>query len=137
MMLGAVIASRLEPRRPMVVGMIATAVLALPLLALAVAPIVVVLAPVAVLAGVAVTQFGIVWETALQRHIPPDRLARVVSFDALGSYAAIPLGQIVVGPTADRFGTRPVLLAASVIIAVASFAALASRDVRQLENLSA
>ena len=39
-------------------------------------------------------------------------LSRAYSYDALGSFVAIPLGQLAAGPLATQFGFRPVLLAA-------------------------
>ena len=44
------------------------------------------------------------WTVALARHIPPDKLARVSSYDALGSVMAMPVGALVAGPlaAADR-----------------------------------
>ena len=47
-------------------------------------------------------QFGIAWETTMQEHIPPDKLARVYSYDMVGSFVAIPIGQVAVGPIARR-----------------------------------
>lgn len=40
----------------------------------------------------------------LQQHVPSDRLARVYSFDAVGSYAMIPIGQLAAGPLAVLAG---------------------------------
>jgi MFS family permease len=135
-LVGALLAGHIVPRRPLVLGMLATTVLAAPLLALALAPRVLVLVPAAFVAGVAITQFGIAWESSLQRHIPPDRLARVASFDALGSFSAIPLGEALVGPAAEHFGLTPVLLVAAMLVVAGSFAALLSRDVRTLGRTS-
>jgi MFS family permease len=51
-----------------------------------------------------------------------------------GSLAAIPLGQVLVGPTADRIGTTPTLIGAAMIVLIATALALASRPVRQLST---
>jgi len=59
-------------------------------------------------------------------------LARVYSYDAVGSFIAIPVGEILVGPLAHAFGTTPVLLGCAAVIVVASFAALSTRSVRRL-----
>ncbi|MGH2604030.1 MAG: MFS transporter, partial [Dehalococcoidia bacterium] len=58
--------------------------------ALAKVPFLLVLLPLAMLAGVATVQFSIAWETTMQRYIPADKLARVYSYDMLGSIMVIP-----------------------------------------------
>jgi hypothetical protein len=76
----------------------------------------------------------VAWATSLQENVPGDRLARVSSYDALGSYIAIPLCEAGVGPLAQSLGARPTLLGCSVAIAVATVAALLTRQVRQLKR---
>ena len=102
------------------------------MVALAVAPNPYVLLPPAFASGMAVEQFGIAWETSMQRHIPGDVLARVYSYDMLGSFVAIPLGQLAAGPAALAFGAEATILAAAGIVLVATLAMVASRDVRRL-----
>ena len=64
-------------------------------------PHVALLLAAAFLTGVAVEQFGIAWETSMQEHVPADKLARVYSYDMLGSFVAIPIGQVAAGPIAE------------------------------------
>jgi len=66
--------------------------------------------------------------------VPPERLARVYSYDALGSYLAIPLGEVAVGPIAERVGIGPTLVGCAALIAAATLTALVSNDVRQLRR---
>lgn len=70
----------------------------------------------------------------MQEHVPADRLARVYSYDALGSFIAIPLGEMSAGPVANLIGTGPALLGAAGIILLSVGATLLSRDVRNLEH---
>lgn len=134
MLLGGVVAFRLRPRRPMRIGMLCTVPYALLPLALASTPVVPVLIIAAVLGGACVEVFGVAWETTLQRNVPSDRLARVYAYDVLGSFVAIPLGQVAVGPLADLVGLRPVLLGVAAIIVLAALAALTSRSVRDVRG---
>jgi len=137
--LGGLLALRWRPRRALGIGVGLVAVTALPVAALAFAPLapVLVVVPVLVVAfllgGVAIEQFGVAWDQSLQQNIPPAVLARVYSYDAVGSFIAIPAGEILVGPLAHTFGTTPVLLGCAAVIAVASLAALSIRSVRGLE----
>jgi hypothetical protein len=61
-------------------------------------------------------------------------LARVYSYDALGSFIAIPLGEVSAGPVARLIGTGPALLGAAGIVLVAVAGTLLSRQVRTLEH---
>jgi MFS family permease len=132
MVAGAVIAMRLRVRRLLLLGVICMLAEVPLLVALAEAPRFPVLASSALLSGLAVEQFNIAWETSLQRHIPAGRLARVYSYDALGSVLAIPLGQVAAGPAALAIGTGRALLAAAGVLLLSVVGMLASRDVRQL-----
>jgi hypothetical protein len=78
--------------------------------------------------------FSIAWETTVQEHVPADRLARVYSYDALGSLLAVPIGQVAAGPAALALGAEAALLGAAGLMALAVVGMLASRDVRGLEH---
>ncbi len=134
MVAGAFVALRLRARRLLLVGMVCMAGEALVLVPLAVAPYAWLLIAGAFVAGVGVEQFGIAWETSVQEHVPPKYLARVYSYDALGSFIAIPAGEMAAGPLAGLVGTRTALLGAAGIIVVSVGATLLSRDVRTLEH---
>ena len=83
-------------------------------------------------AGLAMEQFGIAWDVSLQEHVPPERLARVYAYDMLGSFVAIPIGQIAVGPLAEAYGAPATLTGAAVLVVVATAGALCSRSVRHV-----
>jgi MFS family permease len=129
---GAYVAGRWHPRRPLFIGVVATFSEALPLLTLAVAPRFVALLVAMFVNGMLMEQFGVAWDTTMQQHIPADKLARVYSYDAIGSVLAIPIGEMTVGPIAAGAGTEATLLGAAALIVVATGAALLSRDVRTL-----
>ena len=71
------------------------------------------------------------WTVALARNIPPEKLARVSSYDALGSVMAMPVGAVVAGPIAAAVGVSATQYGAAALILVASALALIPRDVRQ------
>ncbi|WP_432847265.1 MFS transporter [Amycolatopsis sp. CA-161197] len=131
-MLGGLIAARWQPRRAMFVGVLLVTAEALPVLSLGLWPALIPLLVAMVLAGLAMEQFSVVWDVALQENIPSDRLARVYSYDMLGSLAAMPIGQIAAGPLVEHLGREPVLLGCGVLIVVATLLALSSRQVRGL-----
>ena len=74
--------------------------------------------------------------TSLQQHVPVERLARVTSYEALGSFVLIPTGYAVAGPAADAFGVSTTLWAAAAVAAGAVVVALLSADVRNLRRLA-
>jgi MFS family permease len=134
MMLGAYVAMRLRVRRFLLVGIATATGGALWILALALAPVAGVLLPAAFLTGVLIEQLGVAWEVSIQEHIPADRLARVYSYDLLGSLMAVPVGQIAAGPLAEAIGAEAALLVAAAIVFLSVVGMLASRSVRTLEH---
>lgn len=131
---GGLLAARWQPRRALLFGVALTAVEAVPIVALADAPLVPVLLATMFLAGFAIEQFSVAWDVSVQENVPADRLARVYSYDIVGSVLAIPIGQLTVGPLATQIGTRATVLGAAGLIVLATAAALLSRDVRTLRR---
>jgi len=125
---------RLRVRRLLRFGMACAAGEALLMLALGIGPVLPVLLVTAFIGGLTIEQFGVAWETSMQQHVPADRLARVYSYDMLGSYLAIPAGEVAAGPVAQAVGLEPTLVGAAAVVALATAAALTSRSVRDLPN---
>ena len=82
--------------------------------------------------GVCVDVFEVLWDTSLQRHVPPGLLSRITSYDLLGSFALGPLGPALAGPAAAAAGLAATLTGAGVLLAAASVVPLLSREVRDL-----
>jgi MFS family permease len=134
MVLGAVVAMRIRARRMLFVGVLCTAFQVLPLLTLGVAPRLWLLLGAVFLAGFTIEQFIVAWETSMQEHVPADTLARVYSYDMVGSFVAIPVGQVAAGPIAEAVGVEPTLIGAAGLVGLAVLGMLASRDVRNLQH---
>ncbi|WP_063770205.1 MFS transporter [Streptacidiphilus melanogenes] len=132
MVVGGVIGLRFRPRRLLLVGTSCMAAAALLPTALALGLPLPVLAGCNLLAGVCIEQFGIAWETSLQQEIPEDRLARVYSYDALGSFAVIPLAQATVGPLSAALGVHATLLVAGAVIFLCAVGMVSVPEVRAL-----
>jgi MFS family permease len=135
MVAGAFLAMRLRVRRLLLFGVICMVAFAGLPLALALHPVPWLLMVASFVCGVCMEQFGVAWETSLQQHVPADRLARVYSYDMLGSMAAVPLAQLVVGPVSDAAGITATLLGCAVIQLLATLFLVGSRSVRSLENV--
>ena len=134
LILGGLLLLRLRPQRLLLTATIGV-LLTMPfLLGLAGPMPVVVLIGLAALAGIGTETFGILWDTTMQQEIPQEKLSRVYSYDALGSWVLIPLGLAVAGPVAQLIGTRETILAATAISLTATLAILSVRDVRTIER---
>ena len=85
----------------------------------------------ALLRSASVTEmFEVLWQMEQQRRVPAELLARVTSYDMLGSYVAIPVGQALAAPVASLIGLRPALVGAGVIGVLALASCLLVKDVR-------
>jgi predicted MFS family arabinose efflux permease len=68
------------------------------------------LAPAAALAGFGFAFGGIVYDTAVQRAVAPEKIARVGAYGWLGAMIFLPAGYALAGPIADVVGLRAYLL---------------------------
>lgn len=134
LIVGSFIALRWRPRRDLFVGVLLVSLCAVPIVLLSVAPSTTVLMGAFFVAGVGFGQFGVVWANSLQTHIPPEKLARVYAYDALGSFIAIPVGELAAGPLAMRYGTSGVLLVSAAAVVIATLAASLIPSIRKLDN---
>ena len=74
------------------------------------------------------------WTVALATRIPSDKLARVSSYDALGSMGAAPIGALIAGPVAAAVGVSATQFAAVGLIIVVSALCLIPRDIRTIRS---
>jgi len=130
---GGLLASRLRyVRRPLLIATFGSLFMG-PFLALIAIPAVLpVLCLGSFAAGIGTEVFGVEWSVTLQRQVPADRLARVVSYDMLGSIVCLPLGQAVIGIVQSAIGLRTSVLICVGLAVVPSLAVLGVRDVRTL-----
>jgi MFS family permease len=132
--IGGVVALRIRPRRPLVTANLILVGSAVPPALLALRPPLVLVVAGACVGGIGGTVFNAVWETALQRHIPPERLSRVTAYDWFVSTAANPLGQALSGPAAGAIGIDATLAVAAGWLAAAPFLTLAIPSIRSLAD---
>ncbi|MGC4943227.1 MFS transporter [Kribbella sp. DT2] len=128
---------RLTLRRPLRWGMAAMALQGLPMMVLGFEPVLVAAMVATFVGGLGSQIFNLGWDLAMQEHVPDEMLSRAYSYDMLGSFAAIPLGQLAIGPLGLAFGLQPVMLVAGAAFVVISLAPLLSRSVRDLSRATA
>jgi MFS family permease len=134
LMIGSFIALRWRPQRDLFIGVILIVFSAVPIALLGTVSSTLLLMGAFFIAGVGFGQFGVAWANSLQTHIPPDKLARVYAYDAVGSFVAIPIGELAAGPLAIHFGNTHVLLACSAAVIIATVITSFIPSIRQLDN---
>jgi MFS family permease len=82
--------------------------------------------------GFAVGIFVTTWETALQHHIPAEKLARVGAWDWLGTIGGMPLGYALTGPIVDAVGASPTLVGVAIAAFLLSLVFVFTPDLREL-----
>jgi MFS family permease len=130
---GGLVGLRFRPKRMLLVATLAMLTpatlvalgfpLALPLIVAA-----------AALSGAGIEIFVLLWNTTMQQEIPADKLSRVYSYDALGSFALVPVGLAAAGPIAELVGVRATLWGAAAIAVSVTLVVLLVQDVRTLER---
>jgi MFS family permease len=134
LVLMTVVLLRVRMRRPLLYGMLGCSLMAVPMIVLGIEPHLVVLIATTLVAGAGIEVFSIAWTLAMQENIEDDMLSRAYSYDALGSFVAMPVGQLLYGPLGEAFGYREVLLWSGVAYAAIALLTLSSRSVRTMER---
>lgn len=136
-LLGGLVALRLQPRRPLLVGWPCVALMAVYAASYAWPGRLVAVVVAAAVGFGGLMYFSVCWDTALQDGVPHGVLARVASWDILTSFIAIPAGNAAAGPLAHQVGTTPVIVVAAAVMALASLAPMLVRGSRELRRAGA
>lgn len=131
-LLGALAGLRWRPRMPMVTTGLFLMVSAVQNLVLAFHPATLLLTPAAAGSGFAFALGSIVWDTTLQRAIPPEKLARVASYGWMGAMVFLPAGYALAGPISMAIGLKAYLLIAAGWIVVSTLFVIRLRAVREV-----
>lgn len=89
------------------------------------------LAPAALFAGFGFSCGSVVWDTALQRSVPPEKLARVAAYGWMSAMVFLPAGYALAGPIASVVGMRGYLLFGAGWLIVSTFFILQLSSVRE------
>ena len=132
LLLGAFVGSKVTFSRPMFYGMLITLALPLWLVSLAYALPLPVVAFTAFLWGLAIELFQVMWFTTLQTNVPRESIARVSSYDAMGSLMFGPIGLALAGPLVVAVGLQTAFLVTAGITLVAIVGSLFFPSLRNL-----
>jgi MFS family permease len=131
-LLGGLAGLRWRPRLPMVTTGLLFMVTAVQNVVLALHPSTVLLTPAAAGAGFAFALGSVVWDTTLQRAIPPEKLARVASYGWMGAMVFLPAGYALAGPISMLIGLKADLLIAAGWVILSTLFVVRLRAVREV-----
>jgi MFS family permease len=131
---GSVVATRLRPRRPLVLMAYVEGVFGVPLAFLAAGAPAPLLAVSAFVSGAALMVGMSVWMSTLQRHIPDEWLSRVSSYDWFGSFAFYAFGLGFWGVLAEAIGVHETLWVAFGLLIASAAGLWAMPDIRNFRE---
>lgn len=131
---GGLICLHWRPRRALLIGTVMLSLTAAFPLAMALSDHLWPILVGAFLHGVGLQIFDVFWQVSIQENIAEDKLARVYSFDLVGSYVARPVGLALTGPVAEAVGFRPWLVVVGCVMGGSALLTLLSPDVRRLQR---
>ena len=136
LLLMTVVMLRVRLERPLLLGMIGIAALGVPMVMLGADPQLVAVMVAMFVAGAGTEVFSMGWSLAMQEHVPAAMLSRAYSYDALGSFVAMPIGQLAYGPLGAAFGYEDVLIVSGVVYVGVCLLTLLSSSVRELPRVT-
>jgi len=97
------------------------------------APNLAVLLGVALIYGVTWSSVSLVWANTLQEMVPQEKLGRISSIDALGSFVLMPVGFALAGVLTDRIGPAQVFIIGGCATMALAIIGLLHPGVRKLD----
>lgn len=128
----AFVLAKITLHRPLIAcqyGFLATAA---PMVVLAVWPHTLPLTGAFLIAGCGLAVINLAWSLTVQEKVPEAMLSRIMAIDGFFSFVAMPIGQLLAGPFAHRFGVQEVELGAAALVVVTFLVALAQPSLRAL-----
>jgi len=89
------------------------------------------LAPAAVFAGFGFACGSVVWDTAVQRAVPAEKVARVAAYGWMSAMVFLPAGYALAGPLASVVGMRAYLLFGAAWLIASTLTIYRVRSVRE------
>ncbi|GAA1894499.1 MFS transporter [Streptomyces durmitorensis] len=140
MVVGALVAMRVRPVRPLRAGSVALLLYWLQPASVALGLPVPLIAAGLAAAGAANAFWGVMWTTSILTQVPTGVRSRVHAYDVAGSVAMMPVGQALAGPASEIFGVREVLgfnAVMAMVVAVALLSVPAIRNLRKADGRGA
>jgi MFS family permease len=87
----------------------------------------------AVIRGVSIVGFSVLWETSLQRHVPRELLGRVSSIDWFGGVLLVPVAPVAFAVIVEQTGPATSFVIGGSAAFLFILSGLAVRSIRELE----
>ncbi len=136
MIVGGVLALRIHFSRPLLVGILPEIFVGVWVFMIGVPNQLIATLMVAFATGISIEIFYVAWSTSMQQHIPSESYSRVISYDAIGSYALAPIGLVIIGPIIEAIGVVQTSRLLALMTVVAVITPITFREVRNLRNAS-
>ncbi|NDF02031.1 MAG: MFS transporter [Actinobacteria bacterium] len=136
MIVGGVLALRVHFSRPLLIGILPEIFVGVWIFMIGVPNQLVATLLVAFATGISLEIFYVAWSTSMQQHIPSESYSRVISYDALGSYALAPIGLVVIGPIIEAIGVVQTSRLLALMTAIAVLTPVTFKEVRSLRNVA-
>ncbi|MGH9006927.1 MAG: MFS transporter [Acidimicrobiales bacterium] len=132
--IAAILMLRIQPRRPMLAGELALLSWSVILLVLALRAPLPVVAVAGFVSGAGFGVFGPVWDTTMQRQLPPEVLSRASAYDWFGSMVLLPIGFAIEGWVSSLLGVDGTLWLGTTWLLLTVVVVLALPSVRRMTN---
>jgi hypothetical protein len=136
MIAGGVLALKVHLSRPLLVGILPEIFVGVWIFMIGVPNQLVATLMVAFATGISIEIFYVAWSTSMQQHIPSESYSRVISYDAIGSYALAPIGLVIIGPIIEAIGVVQTSRLLAIMTVIAVVTPIAFKEVRNLRNAS-
>ena len=136
LMTGSFFALRWRPQHDLFIGVTLIAFRSLPIFMLSLSASAAWLTVAFFVAGITFGLFEVSWAHSLQTHIAQEKLARIYAYDAVGSFVAIPFGELIAGPLAIHYDSSRILFVSAIIVVLATLGAILVPEIRKLKNPS-
>jgi MFS family permease len=83
--------------------------------------------------GIGISTANLTWTNTLQEMVPQEKLGRVTSVDAVGSFVLLPIGFALAGVLTDAIGSANVFLLGGSIAALLGALMLLVPSIRRLD----
>ena len=133
-LVGAFVAARWSPSRPLLVAVLLPASAAGPMLLLGGGVPWPVLAVAMLVPGACQTVYFVLWFTSVQHHFHPRMLARINSWGLLGTYALTPVTLVAAGSITTAIGARNTAILCGLLVFTATAMATCSPQVRRFRT---
>ena len=110
--------ARITIRRPLLACQYGFLASTAPLLVLGLSVHEIALVAAFLIAGCGNALIDLSWGLTVQEKVPEHMLSRIMAIDGFFSFVAIPLGELLAGPLASRFGAREITIGAAVLAVV-------------------